>query len=82
MDQVTMANGDSSNFGEFLSKVSDAFRASKHRPLRELSVQIDGTTVTITGEVLSFYQKQLAQEIVRAIGRGVTIVNLVDVHPN
>lgn len=42
-----------------------ALSSSPVYALRELVAECDGETLVITGEVCSFYHKQLAQEIVR-----------------
>jgi hypothetical protein len=47
------------------AKAQQALAASTVYALRELVVDRDGDTLVITGEVTSFYHKQLAQELVR-----------------
>ena len=47
--------------------------------LRELIVQEEGEHLLISGRVRSFYHKQLAQETVRQVARGLHVVNEVDV---
>ena len=47
--------------------------------LRELRVERDGEVLIISGRVASFYYKQLAQEVVRTVARGVTVENSIDV---
>lgn len=47
------------------AKAQQALSSSQVYALRELAVERDGQTLVITGEVTSFYHKQLAQEIVR-----------------
>jgi hypothetical protein len=47
------------------AKAQQALSASLVYALRELTIERDGQTLVITGEVCSFYHKQLAQEIVR-----------------
>lgn len=47
------------------SKAQHALATSTVYALRELVVECDGETLAITGQVASFYHKQLAQEIVR-----------------
>jgi hypothetical protein len=47
------------------AKAQQALSSSLVYALRELTVERDGQTLVITGEVTSFYHKQLAQEIVR-----------------
>ena len=47
------------------AKAQQALSNSLVYALRELAVEHDGQTLVITGQVCSFYHKQLAQEIVR-----------------
>lgn len=46
-------------------KAQQALSSCPVYALRELLVECDGETLVITGQVASFYHKQLAQEIVR-----------------
>jgi hypothetical protein len=66
------------------SKAQQALSASLVYALRELLVECDGETLVISGQVTSFYHKQLAQEIVRhAVERvedaDVEVVNAIHV---
>ncbi|MFT5523058.1 MAG: hypothetical protein ACI9G1_005424 [Pirellulaceae bacterium] len=56
-----------------------ALAASPLYDLRELCVESDGDSLLISGRVQSFYHSQLAQEAVRAVVRGVRVVNSIDV---
>jgi hypothetical protein len=47
------------------AKAQQALSASPVYALRELMIERDEETLVITGQVCSFYHKQLAQEIVR-----------------
>jgi len=47
--------------------------------LRELVVEEDGERLLISGQVRSFYHKQLAQETVRQFADGRTVLNHVNV---
>ena len=47
--------------------------------LRELLVEHHGEQLLISGKVSSFYHKQLAQEAVRQIAKGLHVVNQIDV---
>jgi hypothetical protein len=38
-----------------------------------------GRAICLSGRVATFYHKQLAQEVVRAVADGVQVVNSVDV---
>lgn len=61
------------------STVKDAFKQSPIHGLRDLDIEQDGESILISGKVGSFYQKQLAQEVVRHISPLVQIVNSVEV---
>lgn len=47
--------------------------------LRELSVDHRDETLLISGQVSSFYYKQLAQEAVRSVCQGIEVVNSIRV---
>jgi hypothetical protein len=47
--------------------------------LRDLNVERSGEHLVIQGRVRSFYHKQLAQELVRAVSGGLPVVNSVEV---
>ena len=47
------------------AKAQQALSASSVYALRELTIERDEETLVITGQVSSFYHKQLAQEMVR-----------------
>lgn len=49
------------------------------RDLRHLRVDHNNNKLHLSGRVRSFYHKQLAQEAVRAVAAGLTVVNKVDV---
>jgi osmotically-inducible protein OsmY len=49
------------------------------RELRQLRVDHSNNKLHLSGRVRSFYHKQLAQEAVRAVAAGLTVVNRVDV---
>ena len=66
------------------SKAQQALSSSALYALRELLVECNGETLVITGQVTSFYHKQLAQEIVRhAVERveeaDLEVVNMINV---
>ena len=56
-----------------------ALRSSPIYALRELRVERTGEALYISGSVSSFYQKQLAQELVRSVADELTVVNSIDV---
>ena len=47
--------------------------------LRDLNVEHAGQSLLIFGRVDTFYHKQLAQEVVRAVSDGLEVVNLIAV---
>ncbi|QDT02827.1 BON domain protein [Rubripirellula lacrimiformis] len=49
------------------------------RDLRTLRVDRTNNKLQLSGSVRSFYHKQLAQEAVRVVAAGLTVVNRVDV---
>ena len=49
------------------SRAESALGESPIHSLRGVTVEQEGKTLTLCGQVDSFYQKQLAQELVRAI---------------
>ena len=56
-----------------------ALTASPIYALRELRVEQTGDTLLISGLVSSYYHKQLAQEVVRAVAEGIEVVNSIHV---
>lgn len=56
--------------------------ALAHSPIqshRKIRVEQSGDTLFLHGRVESFYYKQLAQEVVRSLCRGVHLANEIDV---
>lgn len=47
--------------------------------LRDLQVERREETLLISGAVSSFYHKQLAQEVVRSVCRGIELINTIRV---
>ena len=62
-----------------LDQARIALRDSPILALRDLVVEQTGESLIISGSVTSFYQKQLAQEAVRAVCRDVELLNTVAV---
>lgn len=56
-----------------------ALAASPIYVLREVLVERVGSSLLLTGTVDTFYHKQLAQELVRAVVRSVNVINVVEV---
>ena len=63
------------------ARAAAALEQSPIHALRELRVEQQGETLTLCGRVETFYHKQLAQELVRAIAEDgrCDVVNSVDV---
>ena len=60
-------------------RAKKALQKSPIYDLRELCVDSDGDHLLISGRVASFYHKQLAQEAVRAVAKGIHVVNSIEV---
>ena len=60
-------------------RVQAALTASPLMALRRLTVEQADGRILISGSVSSFYQKQQAQELVRAAAPGLVVVNEVEV---
>ena len=58
---------------------SEVLANSSVRELRQLRVDRSADKLQLTGLVRSFYHKQLAQETVRSVAAGLTLVNRVRV---
>ncbi len=56
-----------------------ALASSPIYALRYLQVERYDNSLLISGQVDSFYHKQLAQEVVRAVAKDVRVVNSIDV---
>ena len=56
-----------------------ALASSPIYALRELRVEQTGEMLLISGLVSSYYHKQLAQEVVRAVAEGTEVVNSIHV---
>ncbi len=60
-------------------RAQNALSASPVFALRDLRVDQRGHQLLISGFVSSYYHKQLAQEVVRAVAEGTEVVNSVSV---
>lgn len=69
----------SSSVSDVRSRVLTALAASPVQPLRTIRVDSAENKIRLTGHVGSFYQKQMAQELVRSISADVEVENEVDV---
>ena len=61
------------------SRVQTALAASPIYALRELRVERQDSSLRLYGLVASFYHKQLAQEVVRALAGHLEVINSVAV---
>lgn len=64
------------------SELADILTSSPLGQLRRLSVTENDTEVVLTGQVSSYYLKQMAQETVRKAAGKRTLVNHVEVCPD
>jgi len=64
---------------EVEQQVRDALAQSPIQSHRKIRVEQSGDTLYLHGRVESFYYKQLAQEVVRNVCRGVHLANELDV---
>jgi len=60
-------------------KAQAALASSPIHELRDLEIEQRDATLSIRGVVSSYYHKQLAQEVVRAVCREIELVNSVRV---
>lgn len=64
---------------EACSRAKTALAASPVQALRDLTVDTIEGGLLISGRVSSFYHKQLAQEVVRAVATWIEVTNSVEV---
>lgn len=64
---------------ELCERVQSALSDSQIRILRSLHVEQCGSALILSGRVHTFYQKQLAQELVRTVAGKIELINSVDV---
>ena len=60
-------------------RAQEALFTSPIYALRDLRVEQRGECLLISGLVASFYHKQLAQEVVRAVAEGCEVINSIRV---
>jgi hypothetical protein len=65
--------------GMIQPRAQNALSSSPVFALRYLRVDQQGEHLLISGLVSSFYHKQLAQEVVRAVAEGTEVVNSITV---
>jgi hypothetical protein len=64
---------------DLLSRAQAALTNSPFFELHELQVEQRDGTLFISGNVTSFYHKQLAQEVVRSVCKGIEVTNSIEV---
>jgi osmotically-inducible protein OsmY len=60
-------------------RIHDALTMSPHVPKQQVSIEAEDGRVVLTGNVRSFFQKQMAQEAIRRIDGVEKIDNLLEV---
>jgi hypothetical protein len=61
------------------SRAQAALAQSPFYELRALQIEQQDQILSIAGTVSSFYHKQLAQELIRAVCQGIEVVNSIRV---
>jgi hypothetical protein len=61
------------------SRAQTALTDSPFFELHEIQVDQRDGTLLISGNVSSFYHKQLAQEVVRTVCKGIEVINSIEV---
>lgn len=80
MAQATLSSAAALSSAEALEQVvREALAQSPIQSHRKIRVEQAGNTLYLHGCVESFYYKQLAQEVVRTVCRGVQVSNELDV---
>lgn len=69
--------GDPAMLEDIQTRAQSALAASPIYALRDIRVHQAGHTLSLSGNVSSFYHKQLAQEVVRVVAEGFEVVNTV-----
>ena len=64
---------------ELHARAQAALANSPFFELHELQVEQRDGTLFISGNVSSFYHKQLAQEVVRSVCKGIEVTNSIEV---
>lgn len=67
------------NLDQIQADVKSAMQQSPVAGLRDLQVEQKGESILISGRVSSYYQKQLAQEVVRHVSPRTRVLNSVKV---
>lgn len=66
---------------EVLRRAREALASSPFYVLREILVETSGRSLVLSGCVDSFYHKQQAQEVVRAVVGRRDVINTIEVTP-
>ena len=62
------------------ARAQTVLRKSPVHALRSLTVRWDGEQLMLLGRVCSFYHKQLAQEVIRAVAKDIRVRNKIEVN--
>ena len=74
---ISMADSEAT---DFCRQAQQALTASPIHAMHELRIERENDTMILSGRVDTFYHKQLAQEIVRAVIHGQPLVNSIRVN--
>lgn len=77
---MALVSQSAAESGIVQERARQALANSPFHDLRSIRVDQQHGALLLDGRVSSFYYKQLAQEIVRAVCREVEVVNAIDVH--
>ena len=64
---------------EVIARAKSALSATAIYALRELTVESDGVRIVLSGQVSTYYHKQLAQEAIRVVSSGYRLTNHIEV---
>ena len=77
--QGRRATGSAEFEPDYERLAQESLATSGFRSVHEINVVRLGATLVLSGAVSTYYQKQVAQELVRRIAGGLTVVNDVEV---
>lgn len=61
------------------SRIVEQFNSCGYADIATLSVRVSGQTVTLEGTVVSYYLKQVAQEIAMSTNKVTRVCNMIEV---
>ncbi|RMF39080.1 MAG: BON domain-containing protein [Planctomycetota bacterium] len=77
--ELDVASIPTPNSGELLQRVDSAIKTSPHLTGHQVFCQEEDGVVVLHGKVKSFYQKQMAQEVLRRLDGIERIINELEV---